>query len=317
MFEIISLIITVVLGLPSLIIFLKQKKTRLVYLENKQINVQEDLLKNFDNISISYNGQEINSNLIFIRGFIICDGDKDITSKNNFIEIISSSNSNWTDFKIISKSKGLTETSTIKENIATINFDLFKSQENFEFEGIIEKSENVKIEDIKLKFFHRIPNIDKIEILKAEDLKNLKYSFMISTILLLFGLFILNTQYQIKSHNILVYDAKTRNEIKSNDILYSDNLQTKIDSLNNETNGIYLIFSASKKYDIIYDKYNFNSLNSKKEKKTIFFKKEVSFENIFTLFIALIFLIFSTSFYLLFFHYYSKKKYLKYISTIN
>lgn len=171
MIEIISLIVTIVLGLPSIIIFLKQKKTKLIYLENKQINVQEDLLKNFKDLTIKYREQEINSNLIFIKGFIICDGDKDITSENNFIEIISPNDTKWVDFKIISKSKGLTEKSSFENNSAIIKFDLLKSKENYEFEGIIEKSSNTKNETIKLDFFHRIPNLNRIETLKADLLK--------------------------------------------------------------------------------------------------------------------------------------------------
>ncbi|MDM1060115.1 hypothetical protein [Myroides odoratimimus] len=315
MLAIFSLIVTIVLGLPSVIHFFRQKKTKLIYLENKQINIQDDLLKNFDDLLIKYKDQEIDSNLIFIKGYIICDGSNDITSNGNFISIYSPENTKWLDFKIISESKEFLVSSNFLQNEAKISFDLFKSEENFEFEGIVERAINSKEKNITLSFFHRIPNLSKITAIKSHLLRDLFYPFIMATVSFLFGLFLFSTEFKITPYHLSVYDFSTNKEItdfNKSQAIKTDNI---IEELKHETNGIFLMFKPSKNYKVNYKNYE---LILKKdtiiEESIVYFKKDISISSIIIVTVSIFFLLFSVFVYLSYFYFLSQRKYLKYVT---
>jgi hypothetical protein len=163
-------------------------------------------------LSIEYKCTKISSKLIFVRGQIICDGSKDICTESNQIQIKSPEETKWIDFKVISRSEGFDVAYNSDENIANINFDLFKSKEYFEFEGFVELIEPIKNDKINLTFFHRIPNIRNIQKLVVEDFKVtlpvLLSTMIISFLVILFSVINLDI-FSIDRYNINIYDSKT------------------------------------------------------------------------------------------------------------
>lgn len=134
-----------------------------------------------------------------------------------------------------------------------------------------------------------------------------------STLFMFFGLFILWTEFSINRFDLVTIEAQTNKELKSTDFILSKNYNHIVDSLEKETNGIFLLFKPSKKYDIIFEDYdkNYERIITK---KTIYFKKNMTFESIIFLLIATILLLISALLYFLSFYLLSRKKYLKYIS---
>ncbi|MCL2327456.1 MAG: hypothetical protein FWC39_02965 [Bacteroidetes bacterium] len=259
--EITSLIIALVglgFGLPSVIMFFRNKNTKLIYVEKSQINIQEDFLKNFNDLSIKYKGSEIRLNLIFVRGYIICDGNKDICTESNQIQIKAQEKTKWVDFKIISKSEGLEVSYNSNDNIANVNFDLLKSKEYIGFEGFIELAESIKTNKINLTFFHRIANIKAIQKLKIDKLKNgikIPLIAIIYSFLCLIGLSFLN---EIETYNVNIYDAKTDVLIVDDfNFKYSDEFQNLLKQLKKKKRNYYfLMIKKSETYPIKYKNYN-------------------------------------------------------------
>jgi hypothetical protein len=320
--EILTLIIAIIslgFGLPSVIIFFRQKNTKLIYLEKKQINIQEDFLQNFNDLSIEYKGTKISSKLIFVRGSIICDGSKDICTASNQIQIKSPEETKWIDFKVISKSEGLEVAYNSDDNIANINFDLFKSKEHFEFEGFVELIEPIKNNKINLTFFHRIPNIRNIQKLVVEDFKVtlpvLLSTMIISFLVIMFSVINLDI-FSIDRYNVNIYDSKTDTLIiDDNCIRYSTDFINLLEQLKKEgANYFSLMTNKSENYVIEFMSYK---KDFEKEKIDIYIKTDVNTYLILLLITGFGAIILFFSWIYLLIYYFSKRKYLYIYSNNN
>lgn len=270
-------ILGILIATPSFILALialfKRKKTRLFFIKDKLINLQDDLLKNFDNLSIKYNGVEINDKITFIKGHILCDGDKDIIGKTNKIEI-SAEEILWLDFKITNSSKDLDVGFTVENGKVIVEFGLLKNGESFEFEGIISNNISLKDGELKLDFFHRIPNLSKIEEIDKSKYKSNFRTFtlsLINTVLSIIAIALITSI--LNDFNPNVYDSKTNKMIPYENFC-PDCYGNLLKQLNADYWGGELYFYKSKKYKI-------RVVESKDSKKTseklVYFKRQKDF----------------------------------------
>ncbi|MDR0437917.1 MAG: hypothetical protein LBH22_06395 [Bacteroidales bacterium] len=312
--ETVSLIIAIIglgIGLPSVIIFFRQKNTKLIYVERSQISIQEDFLKNFNDLSIKYKDTKISSNLIFVRGYIICDGSKDICTESNQIQIKSQEKTKWIDFKIISKSEGLEVSYDSNNNIANINFDLLKSGEYLEFEGFVELIEPIEDYKVNLTFFHRIANIKAIEKLNTVRLKD-KLSTPIFTMMLsLFFLVIILVEFDL--HNINIYDSETNELISCSHLENSDDFETLLSQLKDEKINFYSLMTKKPEiYTVKYDRYDERDDHMQKleVEKNVYLKVNIGFSEILIIIFALITIVIFIRGAYSAIYYFTRKKYL-------
>ncbi|SCY99575.1 hypothetical protein [Flavobacterium caeni] len=291
----ISLILTIIFGVPGLIIYLRSRKTKLFYVEERQINLQEDLLKNFNNLKITYDDTEINSKISYIKGSIICYGDKDLTDDNNEIEI-AVHDYNWLNFKITRESKGLNIDANVTKEKILLNFGLLKSKEFFEFEGLVEKSSSDNTQSFKLNFFHRIANLPEIKQIKGDDIKNASRSILYSLVMAGFSLFFIHDIVNVDKYDLAGFNSQTGKNIEYTKTSLSQSYRKAEDFVKNNYYGIELMFGRkSKEFKIVFDERILDSkLNFQRIKKTerVYFAKDVGMvDYFFLIFMALIFVV--------------------------
>lgn len=264
----IGIFFTIIFGLPSLILFLKQKKTKLYFIKDKEVNLQEDLLKNFENLKITYDNIEITDKITYLKGHVICAGDKDITNALNEIEIFNT-DYNWLNFKITSKSNGLVIDSAIIDGKAIVKAGLFKITEYFSFEGIIKnKIEESITKEVDLTFSHRIPNIPTIKGAKKSELSN--FSLYIGVFFSFMSLFLLNEMSRFYYSDVEVFDSTTDKKIEiDTKHLISTEFDKIVDKANNDYWGIELLLIHSKNYDYTYTTEYVYEVGKKDKQKTV------------------------------------------------
>ena len=243
---IISIIITLILGIPSLIALFRINQTKIVYLEKQLINLKDDLLKNFDDLSIKYKGIEVEKNIYFISGFFICQGKKDISNENNIVELTIPENSKWLDYKIVSKSKGIIINKTMDEYKVSLDFDLFKNKEFIEYEGIIEINEEIKYPNQTeiLEFHHRIPNIPAINKFNIETLKSSLVILITSILLAFLPLTIAYDYNNIGPFSLKTYNTETDKELSSYTVYKNKGVETLKEKIIKEKSGFVLFFDG-------------------------------------------------------------------------
>ncbi|WP_343633286.1 hypothetical protein [Fluviicola sp.] len=310
--EIITLIITVLLGIPGVIIFVRSKKTKLYFIKDKQINLQDDLLKNFENLTIKYNDVEINDKITFIKGHVLCLGNKDLTEKVNKIEI-SADEIIWLDFKITNTSKGVEITSTIKKEKVILEFGLLKDKEWVEFEGIINNNNSFvgqKRDDIKLSFFHRIPNLPKITEFDKSKTKDIISRLVMGSFTMLFGLFTFYDGPEMTAYNSEMFNSRTGNKISSVEIIHSECNDSILEKLNDDYIGYKLFFSKSKTYKLVC-----RDIKSKKEIRIDVFYRRVWDSDLIDMFFSIFLLLGGTYFIVSSFRRWNQKSYFKYLNN--
>lgn len=245
--EILTIIISIVLGLPAVLVYIKNKKTKIFYFHDQQISLKNDLMVNRPDLQITYKNQPINDKLTSVRGKFICSGSADIIDKNNFIELLSK-DVNWLDFKIISKSRGFDVSSEFNGEAAIIKFDQFKTNEFIEFEGLFETKSK---EYNPVKFYHRIPNIGAIKTINSNfKLFSIIYSVALIILTLMATVFIFFVP-KYTSVNVESYHSQTSKIFDENSL--GDNIwayQVLVSKLNIDYRPFELYFKKSQDYDL-------------------------------------------------------------------
>lgn len=280
--ETIGIIITILLGLPPIIIFFREKRTKIHFFYDRSISFQEDLLKNFEELKITYLGSPVSEKLTMVSGTLVCDGSKDIIEQNNCIEL-SSRNSKWLSFKVISFSRGVQAEGSFDNDIAKIKFNTLKKREFIEFQGLID---NGSSGDLDVKLFHRIPNIDPIKKISIKY-PFVDYFFVVAIFLfLIFGIW---SYYQFspnKSFSVIPIDNTTGKEFDTEKKLENLNIYPLLlYKLNKDYNRYELLFKDSKVYEI--DSLTIGKKKYKNLGVKVHFKSKRNFSSILALLIPI------------------------------
>ncbi|WP_396152991.1 hypothetical protein [Flavobacterium sp.] len=290
---IISIIITLILGIPSLITLFKINQTKIVHLEKHLINLKDDLLKNFDDLSIKYKGIEVQKNIYFISGFLVCQGKKDISDEKNYVDITIPDNWKWLDYKIVSNSKGMILNNVLNENNVSLKFDLFKTKEFVEYEGIIEINDDIEKHNIskQIEFHHRIPNVPKIERFNIETLKS-GLSLLTASILIAFiPLFIAYEYNKIDLFDLKAYNAVTNEELSFETMYSISNFHNLEEKVAKESSGFTLLFNK-KTNNFLVEYYESDGTKSQKLNSVYFKMKDWGILNwILSIFLSILFIL--------------------------
>lgn len=273
-FAILSLFFTVIFGLPALFAFIKEKKTRLYFIQEKMISFQNDLLENFSDLTILYRGNPVSDKLVFLKGEIRCTGSKDI-DKPGILNVICT-NGDWLNFNITNSTEGMILENVFSGNTSKINFDLIKSNEMIEFDGIIQLSDSAKSSP-QIQISHRIPNVDS-KVAKFEKTEFLKLKTYLTngiiTFILLIGILFLLNGYSF--WDLKPMDPESMEELptEQEEAFRSSNEYLLImDYVRKNNNGIKLLFKPTKVYEVTYTK----QLSEIKETRNLFFKRKISY----------------------------------------
>jgi len=312
---IITIVITLILGIPSIITIFRISQTKIVYLEKQIINLKDDLLKNFDQLSIKYKGIEIQQNIYFVSGFLVCQGNKDISNEKNYVEIYIPENSKWLDINIVSNSKGMKIQKQIVDNKAQINFDLFKNKEYIEYEAIIEiDSESKKRSSNSiLEFHHRIPNVPSIQKFNIETLKSSLSLLLMCCIMMFLPLFIVYDYNKIDSFDIEAYDADTNKFIDHYTVLTNKTLDDLKEKVIEKNSGIFLFLNGKTANFPVETTDIYGIENTKLNSVYFKMKKWQTTDWIFFIFLFLVFIVSLIGIITSIALYYYQKRYLKLI----
>jgi len=227
---ILGLILTIGFGILG-IYYVKRKKYpgSISYIEDYSTGLFNSLIKNFSEISITYDGQNISQQIAFVKGYLLNDGIIDISNQmtEQPITVHLPENFKWLRAKIIDKSnENLSSLKIINHRTIQFNLELFRIDEYLAFEALAEvpetddKKSAGQILSRNITFNHRIANTTKINRRKidlsfSKSRKKLLSSSL--TILMAIGIF-LTMVYSNKfiSDKQLLYvikDIKTNKQV--------------------------------------------------------------------------------------------------------
>ncbi len=167
---IIGTIATLVFGFLSIDLFRRKKYPgKISFVHLNSLSLFNRIAKNFEEISILHNSEPIKENIIYLQGAFVNVGTIDIngTIAEKDISIELPDNYRWLKCKITKVSNDLKcESSISGDKVLDFNLGLFRRNEFFEFEALIEAENNAKRYNEIASYFiisHRIANTQKID----------------------------------------------------------------------------------------------------------------------------------------------------------
>lgn len=173
---ILSVIVTIIFGYFGIRYTLKyRKRTEIIFLKNNSISLFKSVVKNLEDVEITFKGKKINENLILFKGTFFNNGNFDIDKSivHKPLEIELPDNYFWIRHKLVDKSNDLIINSVTTDNKLVFNWDLLKEGEYFTFESLVEyKSKPEETNPLlnatkglikNMKINHRITNLKKVD----------------------------------------------------------------------------------------------------------------------------------------------------------
>lgn len=159
-----------ILGIIATCYYAKKqmKKPEITHFSINSYNVGKGLHDDFDELNLTYNGEELQNEIQVLNGAIVNTGKKDITGLKNEsdIRIILPSGCILKKLKIKKSSRDLEVRQHENNDVQNeINFDIDEKMmcgEGFEYTALIETTEEIRNLHRKINFKHRIPNTSEI-----------------------------------------------------------------------------------------------------------------------------------------------------------
>lgn len=229
---VIGILLTIIFGVIGIILVRRKKYPgKITFIKQSSINLFNNIVKNFYDISILFENEPIKENLVYLKGSFINDGEIDI-ERNNIempVTIELPENCKWLRCKITRTSDDF-KCDTIINNNNELQFDfkLFRRNEFFQFDAIVQTGkEKAKSKDFfdNLNFKHRISQTEKITTSTiSNDNQMIKNKFFIikRNLILPLGSFIMATIFVIISQLFFkTYFLHYLNYEKGNNIEYT------------------------------------------------------------------------------------------------
>ena len=222
MWGVLGIIVTIIIGVLPFIIHKKKKQCEITYIPTESFNLFYNLKSCLESIEVLHSKTPIKDNLLFLSGTFVCSGDSDIVGNNHIIKIELPEGCKWVENKICKSSRDFNPSFLIDDKTpreVIVGFDLFKKDEFFSIQGLVECENKDYTEDVlcfhkKLKFFHRIQNTDMIKVGEAVTTKKSWTRFCVfSFFLVLFTvLMFLTLGSSCKMENLVYKNIATQDE---------------------------------------------------------------------------------------------------------
>jgi len=265
-----GIIITVVVGAIGIIYTYRIRNIpKITFLEQNFFSLFKSIIKNIDDINITFENIQINPSLLMLKASFINNGTIDIDSSmvHEPLKIKLPENCKWKRIKITKASPNVNINFKMSDIVTEFDWDLLKRNEYFSFDALIEiidnQKESIEIDNEyivkiyeKISISHRITNLEKINeenlysIMKSKRLKRLMFP-LISTLVLglvLLTLIFIVPDQSLSSTHYIIKDLKNNNiEIK---IIYLNNDNILIKSIDNKYKEVLTVDEFVKKYNI-------------------------------------------------------------------
>ncbi|MEX1014336.1 MAG: hypothetical protein WDZ80_04215 [Candidatus Paceibacterota bacterium] len=118
----------------------EKRTTALGFIENKCVTLFSPLIDSVDGLKITYNRKSVNNNLILYQATIYNSGVSDIADTLIYkpLTLKLPDEFVWKSFKIFDKSEGVNLRHSIDGSDLMIEWELFKKEEFFRFDAVIE-----------------------------------------------------------------------------------------------------------------------------------------------------------------------------------
>lgn len=267
-----GIIITVIIGAMGIIYTYRSRNIpKITFLGQEFFSLFESIIKNMDGINITFENIQIGPSFLMLKASFINNGAIDIDSSmvHEPLKIILPENCKWKRIKITKTSQNVNVNFKMSDIIVTeFGWDLFKKNEYFSFEALIEiiasPKESIEIDyeyinkiSDKISISHRITNLEKINeenlynIMKPTRLKKeIVPSYIIIILLgllLLTLIFIFPGQPMADIHYIIKDLMNNDMEIK---LIYLKNDNILIKSIDNKYKEVLATDEFVKKYNI-------------------------------------------------------------------
>lgn len=253
--SIITILITIIIGIPAFISLRNQAKSKIFFFEKQKISLYDDLLKNIPDLDITYKGKKIQKSMFLLKGIFIFSGKKDIEKKDiqkGIIVKVKGEDSKWYSYNIIDKTENLDIKISADESTLNIDFDLLTNKDYFVIEALGES-------DIQsLSYSHRIANVSKIETNKIGLIKSIKSTIFICLIPIFFfvSIFWIVKPFRVDPYILqpTFYD-NSRNVVSKDSLIDTSNIDNSIPhNLSTEDSLIYrnILISQAKINFIAY-----------------------------------------------------------------
>jgi len=181
---VLGIVLTIASTVLSIYLFKRKRYPgSITYIEDQSTGLFNALVKNFSEITITYDSKSISQQLALLKGFLINDGSIDINP--NMIEqdltLELPNGFNWLSVKVVDQSMGNKSImKIISDNKIEVKLGLFRKNEYIAFEALSEvtvkgqefDSGNALSEN--LFFSHRIADTDKVK-KQNPDLKKARF----------------------------------------------------------------------------------------------------------------------------------------------
>ena len=180
--SILGITLTVIFGFLGIyIVKAKRYPGRITYVREESIGLFDTLVKNFPQITIQYEGENISKQIVLVRGYLINTGDIDIKESmvDDKLKISLPPEFAWLNSKIVEGSIGNKfHLTPVNKNELELDLGLFKKDEYLRLEALVEvpisQGKTSPLVSDKLSFSHRIADTSKVEI-KTLDLRLPKF----------------------------------------------------------------------------------------------------------------------------------------------
>lgn len=214
--SILGIIATIGFGFLSIDLFRRRKYPgKLTLVKQMEIGLFNNIAQNFEEITISYKGNPIKENVIYLKSSIINDGDIDVDGSKleKTLTLKLEEGLKWIKAKVTGYSKDLICNGEINTDQSELrfNFGLIRKKEHFQFEALVETTNaKQKAEDIyeNIEILHRIPNTQKVKqisVLSEEQITKKKKR--IKTLSLISGSYIIFSIITVLMMRLFFYDA--------------------------------------------------------------------------------------------------------------
>lgn len=132
------------------------RKSKFYFIKERAIKLYDEVVKDIEGISITFDEQEIQQSLILFRGTVILKGHTDIRKDEIDKEIVIYSpdkTANWKNFEIVNSSVDFNPKYSIEDNKIVMSKSMLKANDYFTFVGLLDSKAT------ELSVGHRIFNL--------------------------------------------------------------------------------------------------------------------------------------------------------------
>jgi len=191
--SIVGIIATAVFGMWAILLAKKREYPgKLTYFREKPIRLFDDVVRNLPQVTVNYNGQPVQKNITLMKGFLINTGSKDITTEmvERPLSLELAEGYIWREASAKSSSDSEERAKIINARRVDFSLGLFRCNEYFRFEGLIEVQEG-KTWQGRLRFAHRIVDTSDVHDEKLPEKTNKPWGTILFCLGII-GMFLLN-----------------------------------------------------------------------------------------------------------------------------